>query len=66
MSRDREALIDIVEAIKLILRYIAILNDLQTRYILFQLRKIKFLVMSKELKQPLDSREGFTQMPKLS
>jgi hypothetical protein len=47
MSRDREALIDIVEAIKLILRYIAILNDLQTRYILFQLRKIKFLVMSK-------------------
>ena len=29
---------------------IAILNNFQTRHILMQLRKIKFLVMSKELK----------------
>lgn len=29
---------------------IAILNELQTRYVLMQLRKIKFLVMGEELK----------------
>jgi hypothetical protein len=42
---------------------IAILNELKTRYVLLQLRKIKFLMSSKELEQPLDGWEGFAQMP---
>ena len=51
---------------KLFLGYIAILNELKTRYILLQLRKIEFLVSSKELEQPFDNWKRFAQMPEFS
>lgn len=46
--------------------HIAILFENRTWCILMQLRKIKFLVIGKELKQPLDNSKRFAQTPKLS